>query len=90
VSVPIRVDDIDWLASDDAERELSRMITGEPLSPKSIIRLRQRVGSQHASALLYIAKFRPKAIDKWGPGRWLVTDRGIQQATDPRLKQAKH
>lgn len=54
----------------------------EAIAAKTIQRLRKDYGPIAARWLLEFAAAHGKAVEKFGAGRWLTTQRGIQQATD--------
>lgn len=69
---PITSDQIDALAE---------LADGPPATPATARRLRERFGDPVATRLLRTLELQTKARRKFGPGRWWVTSRGLQQAT---------
>jgi len=53
-----------------------------PLTPASVAALRRHWGGDVAAVILAIAAEQSRAVDKLGPGTWMVTGKSIQQATD--------
>lgn len=52
------------------------------ITPKLVRRFRDRFGDQAAGMILAIAAEQPRAVEKFGPGVWMVTPKAIRQATD--------
>jgi hypothetical protein len=52
------------------------------ITPKLVRRIRDRYGDQAAGMILGIAAEQPRAVEKFGPGIWMVTPKAIRQATD--------
>jgi len=52
------------------------------ITPKLVRRFRDRYGDRAASLILGIAAEQPRAVEKFGPGVWMVTPKAIRQATD--------
>ncbi|MEZ6087650.1 MAG: hypothetical protein R3C05_06425 [Pirellulaceae bacterium] len=71
-----------WLRSDEVAPVIADWNVNLEVSVSRTTRLRDRFGPDRTAALLTVMAARRKAIAKWGPGNWLATDRGIQQATD--------
>lgn len=60
---------------------LADLADGPPATPAIARRLRERFGDRVMTRLLRTLELQTKARRKFGPGRWWVTSRGLQQAT---------
>ncbi|QDV57438.1 hypothetical protein [Rosistilla oblonga] len=80
---------IPWLSSPEALEAIDRAEAAGQATVARTAALRRKIGPDRAAAVLSAAAARGKAIDKWGTGPWLVTDRGIQQATDRAIARYK-
>ncbi len=66
----------------DQHRAALHQLLSEPqIGPASIRRLRDRFGEEAGRRLGSVAELQGKARQKFGPGVWWVTARGLQQAT---------
>jgi len=57
-------------------------VASRPLTPASVAGLRRQWGNETAAVVLAIAAEQSRAVDKFGPGVWMVTGKSVQQATD--------
>lgn len=71
-----------WLCGTAGQRELQRVAPQLPLSAAQLQRLRTRFGRERAEWLVAAAALEKPAALKLGVGGLLVTDRGLQQASD--------
>ncbi|QEG38865.1 THUMP-like domain-containing protein [Roseimaritima ulvae] len=53
-----------------------------PLGPATVQRLRRDVGPEAARWLMEFLAVQRKAVDKFGVGVWMATERAVQQASD--------
>ncbi len=60
-----------------------------PLGPADLQRLRADVGEQTARWLMEFLAIQRKAVEKFGEGVWLGTDRAVQQASDRATAEYK-
>lgn len=62
--------------------DLIRTAAQSSITPALVESLRRQVGVDAAAIILTIASVQSRAIDKFGPGVWMATEKSIAQATD--------
>jgi hypothetical protein len=58
------------------------LISANPITANAAMSLRREHGPEAASLLLTIASVQSRAMEKFGPGTWMATEKSIAQATD--------
>lgn len=69
----------DWMVE---QSETIRRIATAPITPAVATSLRRQLGADAAAMVLTIASVQSRALEKFGPGVWMATEKSIAQATD--------
>lgn len=82
-------EDAAWLTSDEADQRL-QSLAGQEVTPRLVSRLRSDHSASRAAALLEVADARQRGAAKFVLAKkMLLTQRGLQQATDQWIAQHK-
>jgi hypothetical protein len=78
-----------WVQSAAGQAELAALAARLPLTPKEIIKIRERHGEERAKMLLELVPQHWAVAEKLGRTGCLATNRGLQQATDHWIARYK-
>jgi hypothetical protein len=69
--------------------ETIRRIASTPITPALALALRRQHEPNAAAMILAIAAVQHRAVEKFGPGVWMATEKSIAQATDRAVARYK-
>lgn len=72
-----------------SQAETIRRIAAGPITPAVATSLRRQYATEAAAMILAIASVQSRAVEKFGSGVWMATEKSIAQATDRVVAQYK-